>query len=63
MPPGSLVSVPIIVSIIGHMFISIGMQVAGYEALISMDWYPYTPQLELGASVAYPAPCVENNVL
>jgi cation-transporting P-type ATPase 13A2 len=65
LPPGSLVSVPIILSLAGNLFISITSIVIGYQILINQPWYNdiVAKQAVLKSSINYPAPTVETNVI
>ena len=59
MPPGALISVPIITSVIGQVFISVGIIIAGYEGLMLLPWYVGTT----GQGINSPGPSAENDVV
>ena len=67
LPPGALISVPVLSSIIGQVFLQGTFQVFSYMILRNQDWYEseddlyHTPKNELNAN--NPMPAYENTVL
>ena len=65
LPPGSLISVPIITSIIGQIIVAVGIIVTGIQALSSLSWYPdldYDGNA-MGAAIDSPAGTTMSNVI
>ena len=67
MPPGALISVPVISSIVGQVILQAVFQIFAYSMLISQDWYMNEDQLYRVApdiiNANNPMPAYENTVL